>query len=671
MRILKLCRCLLRKIQTRKGAVLFLCVTLCLLIHHFNRTEVILQLSQDSYNAPCVLPRIDPFDPNMIAMMHKVKPFECDLTPEVAFIDDENLLQFNTTAADIQGLNLDSITCMCSEIIRHRKDDDHVDWSEGVACKAGTKMKSDFFHIQCEVNGKPIMKSILTNIYRLTNKSYKTHGPDKYNVILFGIDSNSRSNAMRLLPKTFKYLTKDLQGIDMKGFMKVGDNTLPNLVALLTGRVAFTSELPMKDYSKEYYDIFPFIWNNYSQQGYVTLFAEDFPSLAEFNLHKRGFDMQPTDHYLRPFWLGWNKLYPVRYWANEINSVLESNYFKQMKSYSDSKIMCTGNIPNHIAHINYLKQFMKTYRKERKFAFSFLTELCHHDCNRLALADSDIVDFLQWMSHEGFLSNTIFIMFSDHGTRNANHFHAARMENSLPHLAIVLPEVLKTVYRDAASRMTVNTDRLITHFDMYATLSDILNSRFDNPSSITIGGKTRGISLFGEIPKQRSCAEALIPEHYCVCYKSTEVNITNNIIIGDIAKAVIDKLNAIMNHEPKCAQLSLSKIIEARMQSDGLKYDVFKKQHFWSKPERVEEAQYDGIKHFKILIETQPGDGQFYASSKVLPNGTINVMEDIDRTNKYGRQSYCIDEHKLRSLCYCKQQIYNYHNTSYVDLIQA
>lgn len=51
-----------------------------------------------------------------------------------------------------------------------------------------------------------------------------------------------------------------------------------------------------------YVDIYPFIWNKMEQSGYVTLYAEDAPALGTFQLRFNGFEQQPTDHYMRPFW---------------------------------------------------------------------------------------------------------------------------------------------------------------------------------------------------------------------------------------------------------------------------------------------------------------------------------------------------------------------------------
>lgn len=54
-------------------------------------------------------------------------------------------------------------------------------------------------------------------------------------VAVVGLDSVSRLNFMRQLPKSFKVITDTLDGVVLKGFNKVGENTFPNLIPILTG----------------------------------------------------------------------------------------------------------------------------------------------------------------------------------------------------------------------------------------------------------------------------------------------------------------------------------------------------------------------------------------------------------------------------------------------------
>ena len=51
----------------------------------------------------------------------------------------------------------------------------------------------------------------------------------RVNVVILGIDANSHMNFHRVMPKTIKYITEELNAIGMDGYTKVGDNTFPNI----------------------------------------------------------------------------------------------------------------------------------------------------------------------------------------------------------------------------------------------------------------------------------------------------------------------------------------------------------------------------------------------------------------------------------------------------------
>ena len=89
----------------------------------------------------------------------------------------------------------------------------------------------------------------------------------------------------------------------MSGYNKVGDNTFPNLAAVLTGLTMEQLKNQCWTSSNIPFDKCPFIWKDYSELGYVTAYAEDQPPGSTFNYHKTGFVIPPTDYYIRPFLL--------------------------------------------------------------------------------------------------------------------------------------------------------------------------------------------------------------------------------------------------------------------------------------------------------------------------------------------------------------------------------
>ncbi|KAH8009678.1 hypothetical protein HPB51_018989 [Rhipicephalus microplus] len=61
------------------------------------------------------------------------------------------------------------------------------------------------------------------------------------------------------------------EAIDLYGYNKVGDDSFPNQVPLLTGR---SGEEAMSLCPEKFFDNLEFIWDKYASLGYKTLFLE-------------------------------------------------------------------------------------------------------------------------------------------------------------------------------------------------------------------------------------------------------------------------------------------------------------------------------------------------------------------------------------------------------------
>ena len=57
---------------------------------------------------------------------------------------------------------------------------------------------------------------------------------DTLSILIVGLDSVSRVNFHRQMPRTVRAL-EDLDAVEMLGYNKVEDNTYPNIVAVLSG----------------------------------------------------------------------------------------------------------------------------------------------------------------------------------------------------------------------------------------------------------------------------------------------------------------------------------------------------------------------------------------------------------------------------------------------------
>jgi len=157
--------------------------------------------------------------------------------------------------------------------------------------------------------------------------------PDDENlsVLLMGIDSVSLSMFKRLMPATADYLASQMQMFfftsmylfnitewgkicafkvvcECLEFNKVGDNSYPNLMPLLTGKIAesgqpkdLPSELPTT--LGKTMDDLPFIWKQFeAQKNYAIGINEEVPIMDLFHYKRAGFRRKPVPFYYHSYW---------------------------------------------------------------------------------------------------------------------------------------------------------------------------------------------------------------------------------------------------------------------------------------------------------------------------------------------------------------------------------
>ncbi|XP_067124514.1 uncharacterized protein [Centruroides vittatus] len=610
----------------RKAICIFiiLCiVTVISLIHQWNfKSQHILQHLYFNYNLDieepvnpnqtCVLPRIHPFDNSIWPYITSSRPIKCRTgVGYFTFVDKAGLLQYNHTA--IVNANYKNIRCSYQYIVRKLDNDDQIEYSEKQNLPPeGITLSSDFVLVTCSnFYGVDIYSAIHTHVRNIDTKRSSNHS---FNVLIFGLDSMSRLSFIRLLPNTYQYLKDNMKSFIFRGMNKVGDNTFPNLIAMLTGKEAYGNELP----SESKFDEWPCIWNNYSQNNYLTLFIEDFPKFGLFNYLAPGFKNPPTDYYFRPFWLA-----------------AENSKINHMSSH-----LCFGPTPKHIVQMNYLEDFIVKYNQNNYFAFSFLAEISHEYLSKVASADQDFVNMLKMFYENNLLARTIFIFMSDHGHRfdAIRKTPVGRVEERMPFFSIFVPAILANEQPQAIKNLQANTAKLITHYDTYSTLMDILQYSVKR-TMLGHSYSKFGISLFSNIPLNRTCEAAGIPDHYCTCGK--EIPLTVDLPeIRQAADVIVTKINELLSELERnthsCAILTLSQVISAS--------------RLLSHPS-VSSANIDYT--LSIMLETNPSKGLFESTVRLSKDGSFQILGDISRINEYGNQSSCIQHTILRKYCYC------------------
>ncbi|KAG8326851.1 hypothetical protein J6590_032684 [Homalodisca vitripennis] len=124
------------------------------------------------------------------------------------------------------------------EIFRAPKSDFDVIYSNPTLMKGCDQLQSDFVFVECyNFAGISIYQNFHASVQR--NQSVRKFKNDvELSVAVIGLDSMSRLNFMRQLPLSYRYITDVMEGVVLLGFNKVGENTFPNLVPMLTGRAS-------------------------------------------------------------------------------------------------------------------------------------------------------------------------------------------------------------------------------------------------------------------------------------------------------------------------------------------------------------------------------------------------------------------------------------------------
>lgn len=346
---------------------------------------------------------------------------------------------------------------------------------------------------------------------------------DKYSVMILGLDSLSRLNFHRMMNASATTVLDELGAIEMQGYNKVGDNTYPNLIPLLSGLSA--DELHgacQSSNASMYFDNCHFIWDDFKQKGYGTLFSEDSAVLSLFNYFKNGFEKQPVDYYFRTV----------------LHQMEKDIAYNKIGNYK----LCLGSQRPIDVLFKYLRKFVKSTADQLFFSFFWTSSMTHDFINHPMLIDKDLSELLLQMKKEKRLEKTILFLLSDHGLRFGSfrqttfqgmveerlrkiHFRKKKIQLSFydanqtlfpAFLFAVLPETFKKKYPLAVRNLRRNSRRLTTHFDVFETLKDLSNVDKGIISNEKIQKRSadlkereatlpRGISLFLEIPGERTC----------------------------------------------------------------------------------------------------------------------------------------------------------------------
>ncbi|CAG0894699.1 unnamed protein product [Darwinula stevensoni] len=235
----------------------------------------------------CKHPDLPVHDPTIMKFFQTNFTISCDQKDPDWVEVKGPVISISDSAVRIHG----DITCKAKELLR--VTDDLNKLAEAVEFMQSYKlMQSDFAEITCLAKDGTKWKSIVAGIQKQDIKKekigwqYASSDGLPLNVLIWGYDSLSRNTFIRKLPLAYKYLTETLEAIVLHGYNIVGDGTPQALTPILTGR----TELELPDCRKRvgekahHVDVYPMIWKDFRQYGYVTVLLNASKGLSPPNL---------------------------------------------------------------------------------------------------------------------------------------------------------------------------------------------------------------------------------------------------------------------------------------------------------------------------------------------------------------------------------------------------
>jgi hypothetical protein len=303
------------------------------------------------------------------------------------------------------------------------------------------------------------------------------------------------------------------------GFTAVGSNSPRNQLPLLSG---YASREFAKDWSGEPMPCLDpdyddganspsvnrscgrWIFERYARRGYVTAFATDMCDWGVMEeVHPLRTRRPPTHHSLISPWC------TDSYDADKL-------YFRPLSR-------CVGDAAAHAPLLAYGAAFHAHYTEAGLPVLSWSVLLEGHEPSGTGAAslDADLAAHLAALEAAPGGDSLALVLVSDHGIHYGRYFDetaAGKREHLNPPLFIALPARWLEAHPRAAANLCANRDRLVSPFDVHATLSHVLTlpaaARYPRWSARR---RMAPISLFEPIPSRRSCEDAWVPPTHCPC----------------------------------------------------------------------------------------------------------------------------------------------------------
>jgi len=522
----------------------------------------------------CTLPRFEPWGPEINKFALVTPQVTCSNTQPSLLYTSFNTLLFNTTALNTTSHTRSDLACG-HRYIQLVDADTYIFLPEQT-------MSADQVHLSPNYNavwarcylkhwtlldwilpemalsflGVQIYTNILIYVPKLPILPKPYPIATQYSVIILVIDALSQLNFKRSFPRTWKVMMS-LNGILFKAHNRVGANSYPNVMAMLSGETGGVWAQDMPNRTEMYYidkERQPLLSYIFRENGYITMHMEDAQNMGDFNRKGVvGFKTPPADIYYRAAFL----------------AIVKANFalLRNRPVGSSDCFACLQEKMQHKYQIPAIHDFIETYKDVPNFAFIHLNEYLHNDLNMAKHYDEDLASMIKSLHNSSALTNTFFMLMGDHGFQRADppfiFTKQGKTEINMPAFYLVPPEDFSTKHPSKYKNLLENSKVLTTFFDINQMLRDILSLAVKKPvSQIFKGFEGHGKSLF-KLLSSRTCEEAEIPEEFCSCTDGVQSLDPETDVLVSLGRSLINDVNSYLKDMNYCEKLTISKLENA------------------------------------------------------------------------------------------------------------
>ncbi|EDW04567.1 GH23499 [Drosophila grimshawi] len=592
------------------------------------------------YNSHCRISSLNPYKWEVMRHFNPIAYNHCKTRPPLTQVRYDLSTQGYVLSVDpiaFPSYNVgNTLSCCYQDVERINETNVSLTPCQAFTTNAQLSNTTDSIIVSCYsekeqiyINGHPTIPERQAVRIRLNQWAHKDRGRRVPSVLMIGIDSISRVNLIRAMPKTAQYLY-DNDWFELAGYNKIDDNTFPNIMALMVGYNLSNAMKHCSPYKVNGLDKCDFIWKLFKEHGYVTAYGEDAVKINTFNYLKKGFQQPPVDYYLRPYLSAAEKL-------------LGGNIVLGLPH-------CVG-FETEAEHVyNYALEFAKRYRNDSFFGFFWTNTHSHSDISQTSSMDDYLRGYLQRLVSQGTMEHSIVVFFSDHGLRfgPTRATWSGHVEERLPFLFIWLPPFMRKAHPEFVQALQQNRNRLTTPYDLHITLKHILSLSGRIGSLQSLGGAKdcpKCQSLLQPVTLSRSCEDVAIADHWCTCWDFQKYDMNSNQLTY-LAERVVNYINDYVSNFDNgslanlCEPLSLGHIQSA----------------YKAQPNEIDDSD---MEMYWLIFDTSPNNAYYETTvryNRSLPEkDNMLISRSPSRLDGYYSKPKCVKVFSIEKYCHCRR----------------